>query len=122
MSDTIILLSWNCFSDTPRVKTVSVTFYVSKRKKWQTRFTTSDRGLRGQIESAGKVRSAAGYDSWSRGYQSACQTEGNTLIVHGTHFSLAELCDTLGECGLVFRHVEKNGETIEDEVLHFSST
>lgn len=104
------------------MKTVSVTFYKTKStKKWQTKFTTTDRGLLMQIESADVVR-ALWPGHWTLNVrQKPWRFDGNALIVYDKAFSIAEASEMLGQFGLVLRHVEKSDSVPGSDILHFSS-
>ncbi|KAH7711471.1 BTB/POZ domain-containing protein KCTD9-like protein, partial [Aphelenchoides avenae] len=91
--------------EAPRAKTVAVDYYKTKCNE-KTQFTSSDIRLLRQIES---------YCNTQLWYST-----GDALVVYKT-FSLTELCDILGKSGLVLRHIEKNDEELDHEVLHFSS-
>ncbi|KAH7709481.1 hypothetical protein AAVH_23237, partial [Aphelenchoides avenae] len=115
--------------DEPTVKTVTVVIHPGEPYRGQsyfavsdsdstssyTTFVSSNSAVLQRIASTEKVRRFVreGDPRWNR-------ILFDSLAIKSKIFSKADICDVLGQCGLVLRHVEKDGNG-KAEQLYFSS-
>ncbi|KAH7700510.1 BTB/POZ domain-containing protein KCTD5-like protein [Aphelenchoides avenae] len=87
--------------------------FATDSTPYYTKFLSSDDAILRRIEATEKVAGLPGADC--RVYRQPY----DSLLVRSKIFSKADICDILGQCGLVLRHVEKGDG--KDELLYFSS-
>lgn len=89
--------------------------YSSPYATSYTKFTSSNRAVLERIASTETIRRFVreGDPQWNR-------IIFDSLAIKDKIFSKADICEVLGQCGLVLRHVEKEGNGRE-EYLYFST-